>query len=314
VDIAAGILGGAFLLGFRHGFDIDHLSALGDLTCAQRSSRRSFLLAMLYVAGHAAVVLVIGVVAIAIGLQLPDGIDTAMERVVGLSLIVLGLVTAVSIVRQRGAFRPRSRWTLMAGWVRRSRNRRMAPDPVVITHDHPHDHSHDDRDHHHLDSDHHTLARSSTIPQHSLDDHHERELVESATAGIGDDGVPIDGERHRHLHHHVLSMPADPLPDYGPSGAVGLGAIHGIGAETPTQVLIFAAAAGAHSGATGVAALVAFIVGLVVMHTVLAGGIVVGYARARTNRWLMVGVSGMVAVLSIVIGALYLVGSPPAIG
>ena len=58
--------------------------------------------------------------------------------------------------------------------------------------------------------------------------------------GPGDSVVPSGAasasHRHHHRHRHVLHLSPDPLPSYGPAGAIWKSAIlHGVGAETPTK-------------------------------------------------------------------------------
>src|SRR5207249_5939724 len=74
-------------LGFRHGIDWDHIAALTDITGSQESGRRSMVLATMYALGHALVVLVLGVVAIALSAEIPHWLDEAMSRVVGFTLV-----------------------------------------------------------------------------------------------------------------------------------------------------------------------------------------------------------------------------------
>src|SRR5258707_14795822 len=81
----------AFGFGFRHGIDWDHIAALTDITTSQDNSRRSMFLATLYALGHALVVLVLGSAAIVFAQRLPRGVDTAMERFVGATLILLAV-------------------------------------------------------------------------------------------------------------------------------------------------------------------------------------------------------------------------------
>ena len=109
--LEAGAFGAALVFGFRHGFDWDHLAALTDLTGSQASSRRSMALATLYALGHAAMVFALGVLAILFAQKVPASVDTAMERLVGVSLLSLGIWIAWTAVRTRGA--PRS---AVAGW------------------------------------------------------------------------------------------------------------------------------------------------------------------------------------------------------
>ena len=92
-----------------------------------------------------------------------------------------------------------------------------------------------------------------------------------------------DDDRHRHLHHHVGTLPDDPFPSYGRPTALAVGALHGIGAETPTQILLFLAAARAGGTAIGVALLLCFIVGLLASNTVVALTATFGFLRASRN-------------------------------
>ena len=95
---------------------------------------------------------------------------------------------------------------------------------------------------------------------------------------------------------------------YGRPTAFGVGMIHGIGAETPTQVLIFLAAAGAGGRGAGIAVLIAFIVGLLVSNSVITLGSAFGFLRASRNFTLYATVAVVTAVFSLVIGTLFLLG------
>jgi hypothetical protein len=83
--------------------------------------RRAVLLGTLYALGHALVVAGLGVLALLFGALLPDWVDPIMGRIVGLTLIVLGLWVFYSIyayVRHGSEFRLRSRWMLVFDSVR----------------------------------------------------------------------------------------------------------------------------------------------------------------------------------------------------
>ena len=78
-------------------------------------------LGTLYALGHGLVVIVLGVIALAFGALLPDWLDPLMGRVVGFTLLALGLWVMYSIYRYaRGgeAFRLRSRWMLVFAGAR----------------------------------------------------------------------------------------------------------------------------------------------------------------------------------------------------
>ena len=139
-------------------------------------------LGTLYALGHGAVVIALGIAAIAFGAMLPDWLDPLMGRVVGITLVFLGLWVLYSVYRYARAgesFRLRSRWMLVFDGVRYAWRRFQA----------------------------------------SL---------------------------HGHEHVEPLEMSS-----YGVRTSFGVGMIHGIGAETGTQVLLIAAVGGAASAGLG---------------------------------------------------------------
>lgn len=95
---------------------------------------------------------------------------------------------------------------------------------------------------------------------------------------------------------------------YTSASCVGVGMIHGIGAETPTQVILFSAAAGI-AGTTGSLLLLgAFLVGMLVTN----GAMVLTASRGlvgmdRSNRKFL-GVAAAIGLFSIGIGVLTLSG------
>ena len=75
-------------------------------------------LGTLYAVGHGLVVIALGLAAIAFGALLPDWLDPIMGRIVGLTLVGLGLWVLYSVYRYArggGSFRLRSRWMLEIG-------------------------------------------------------------------------------------------------------------------------------------------------------------------------------------------------------
>jgi high-affinity nickel-transport protein len=276
-----GLVVTAYGFGFRHGIDWDHIAALTDITGSQDDGRRSMVLATMYALGHALVVFSLGVAAILLAERLPAGVDAVMERFVGATLLLLGLYVLVALVRQGRDFRMRSRWMLIfAGvrkgvrWARRSARRDVV---VVVTHDHAHD---------------------------SAEPHPDAHEPARALAG-----APARAAlEHRHGHRHVGTVPDDPFLAYGRATAFGVGMIHGIGAETPTQVLLFLAAAGAGGKAEGLLLLGAFLVGLLSSNSLIALAGTFGFLGASRNWRLYVGVSLVTAVFSLVIGTVFLFG------
>jgi high-affinity nickel-transport protein len=282
----AGLLLTAFGFGFRHGIDWDHLAAIGDITGSQQNPRRSMTLATLYAVGHAVVVFALGLAAIVLADRLPASVDATMERFVGATLVLLGAYVFVALLRQGRDFRMRSRWMLLISGMRRGvrwlqtrwiRPRRPEGEVVEVVHEHEH-----------VEECHHEHA-------------HERAVVASAP-------VPRGLAPHSHVHRHFGRMPDDPFATYTGAAAFGIGMLHGIGAETPTQVLIFLAAAGAGGKLAGVALLVCFIVGLLASNTVVALAGTLWSFGTRRNFALYATVSIITAVGSLVIGTLFLFG------
>jgi ABC-type nickel/cobalt efflux system permease component RcnA len=267
------VVGTAFVFGLRHGVDWDHIAAITDITASQTSPRRGFFLATLYALGHAAVVLVLGVVAIQVGGFLPEGADRVMERVVGVTLLALGVYVFYSLIRHGRDFRMRSRWMLVFMAVRRAflwlmLKIRGRPHRAEIEHDHPH---------------------PAGAPPH---DHDE------------DQG----GSVHAHHHRHRSQVEDAPFLDYGRGSSMLVGAIHGVGAETPTQVVLFVAATGAGSRSFGLLLLGVFLVGLVATNSLVALGSAFGMLQAGRNFPVFAGVAVVTGTFSLVVGAAFVLG------
>lgn len=92
---------------------------------------------------------------------------------------------------------------------------------------------------------------------------------------------------------------------YGRGTAYGIGVIHGIGAETGTQVLVIATAVGAGCRAAGVAALLAFVLGLLTSNTVVTLATAAGFVSASRRQWLYVAAGFLAATFSLVLGTLF---------
>lgn len=229
----------AFVFGFRHGIDWDHLAALADITNVERDKRRALRLSACYVLGHALVILGLGAAAIVFAEHLPAGIDGVMEKVVGVTLVLLGAVLLQSVVRRRHDPMPMSRWSAV------------------------------------------------------------REAA------------------HRTMHRHA-EVAVDPTVVYTVPAAIGIGMLHGVGAETPTQVLLFAGVATTGGSVTSLAILVTFVIGLVVANTVIATGGTYGFGRVGDRPRLAFGLSLFTAMFSIAMGALLIAGQssvlPPILG
>ncbi len=273
-----GLLVAAFWFGFRHGIDWDHIAAITDITGSQEERRLSLFFGTLYVLGHALVVLVLGILAIVAGERLPDSIDQSMTKVVGVTLLLLGVYVFYSLVKHGRDFRLRSRWMLVFAGVRKGA--RWARERVRVG--------------------------SATFAASPAD---EEVVVDLSAAEVADASSWHHGHHGRPgHHHHQRPEPEDPFLNYGRRTSFLVGMLHGVGAETPTQVLIFVAAAGAGGKAAGIAVLGAFIVGLVTSNSVITLGSAFGFLRASKNFAIYATVAVLTATFSLVIGTLFVIG------
>jgi high-affinity nickel-transport protein len=284
----------ALLLGIRHGIDWDHIAAITDITsttaaaeagerahhaahahgapehghggpaelathgsggataalAAERPAvvpatfahlgaeqRRALALGTLYALGHALVVAILGVLALAFGALLPDWVDPVMGRVVGITLVVLGVWVFYSIyayVRHGTAFRLRSRWMVVFDLARGAWRRFRA-----------------------------------------------------------------------RLHGHEHVEPVE-MSSYGPRTAFGVGMIHGVGAETGTQVLIIAAIGGASSLGLGIPMMLAFITGLLISNSLIVAITATGFVASQLRQRIYLAAGALAGAFSLVVGLLFL--------
>jgi high-affinity nickel permease len=292
-----GVLVTGFLLGVRHGIDWDHIAAITDITSTTAAAgmadaahveqhrsvaghrhthggdpeirahdagpgsatlapalavrpvvgRSRFLssqweairLGTLYALGHGAVVVALGLAAIAFGAILPDWLDPIMTRIVGLTLVALGLWVIYSVYRYARAgerFRLRSRWMLVFDGMRYGWRRFQA-------------------------------------------------------------------RFHGHEHVEPLEMSS-----YGAKTSFGVGMIHGIGAETGSQVLLIAAVGGASSAGLGVPMLFAFVVGLLISNFGIVVLSSVSFVSSQARERLYVAIGAVAGVFSLFVGAIFLFG------
>jgi hypothetical protein len=84
--------------------------------------------------------------------------------------------------------------------------------------------------------------------------------------------------------------------------------IHGVGAETPTQLVIFLTAAGAGGPIVGEVILGMFLLGLLTSNSLITVGSAFGFMKASKNWALYVTIAVLTASFSLVIGTLFLLG------
>jgi high-affinity nickel-transport protein len=100
---------------------------------------------------------------------------------------------------------------------------------------------------------------------------------------------------------------------YGVRTAVGIGMIHGVGAETGTQALVIATAVGADNQVLGVVALCAFLVGLLISNSMVTVISSMGFVSSRQRQWVYVGAGLFAAVFSLLVGIFFILRSADAL-
>jgi high-affinity nickel-transport protein len=232
------VLLGAAVLGFRHGFDYDHIAAISDISSVQSRARDAMRYGLLYVSGHAATVAVLGTAAVAFRLALPAASDRWAERLVGGTLMVLGLYVLGTFFRPgKHNHPPRTRITLLINgilWV---------------------------------------YWRLSLI---------------------------LGGTR--------VEAPEIFKNGYGTSSTFIVGVIHGLGAETFTQVSLFLAAASL-GGVAGLVGLLMFILGLLAMNTIMCAAAAGLFSATLAHPGALRALTLVTSAYSIIVGAIFLLGS-----
>lgn len=227
----------AAVLGFRHGFDYDHIAAISDITGVEQTRARAMRMGLFYVVGHGATVAALGGSAIVFQRSLPPQVDRWAERAVGLTLVLLGVYVLGTLLRQnKSTAAPRSRASLLIGTF--------------------------------------------------------RWLVWNIKKLFNPAAKPL--------------AVAD---SYSPRSVLLIGVIHGLGAETPTQLLLFLLAAnlgGVHRGFLGLAM---FLAGLLTMNTLMTASAVGVFGLSAASPRVMRFVVALTAAYSLIVGAIFLSGS-----
>ena len=102
------------VLGLRHGFDYDHLAAISDITAVQKSWKQGMRLGITYAMGHALTVVALGSLVVMLHIPLPARLDNWTERLIGATLIVLGIGVVANLIRHSHSHQAvRSRWAIL---------------------------------------------------------------------------------------------------------------------------------------------------------------------------------------------------------
>jgi high-affinity nickel-transport protein len=95
----------------------------------------------------------------------------------------------------------------------------------------------------------------------------------------------------------------------GPRTAYSVGIIHGIGAETPTQLGLFVLSAGVGGWSSGFLCVLTFAAGLLAMNTLMAVASAGMFHLSNFRDWIYGGVMILTATYSIVVGAFFVLSS-----
>lgn len=102
-------------------------------------------------------------------------------------------------------------------------------------------------------------------------------------------------------HEHV-----EAADQYGARTAYAIGMIHGVGAETGTQVLVIATAVGAGSKGMGIATLFTFVSGLLISNSIVTVLSTAGSVSARRRQSIYVAACVLAATFSLALGLVFL--------
>lgn len=94
------------LVGARHAFEPDHLAAVSTLVTTTRNARSAALLGVLWGLGHTLALLAVGIALVAVDTALPTRVGATLELVVAGLLIVLGVRSIISGIRETAHSHP----------------------------------------------------------------------------------------------------------------------------------------------------------------------------------------------------------------
>jgi high-affinity nickel-transport protein len=204
---------------------------------------------MTYALGHAFTVAVLGIAVLQLHLGLPEGLDHWTERLIGLTLIVLGIGVVAGILRKDA-----------------------------------HGHSHG--------------------------------RIESRLA-IAINGILWIGWKLRRVANPQASQPQRFQWMYNGKSVFAIGVLHGVGAETPSQLALFFLTANLGGTSRGMLGLLAFSIGLISMNALMTASLGGAFSTGGHHPRLYCAIAWTGAVYSLGIGLIFLFGISdklPALG
>lgn len=123
----------------------------------------------------------------------------------------------------------------------------------------------------------------------------------------------VSGARYTGWKLRSLGNPDLPRPEpfrfqYDRSSVFVVGVIHGLGAETPSQLLLFLLAANLGGTSRGFLGLLCFIAGLLVMNTMMTASASGIFASSKHRPRVQMFVTSLTAAYSFLIGSIFLFG------
>jgi hypothetical protein len=229
------------VLGFRHGLDYDHIAAITDISSVQSKASDAMRYGLLYVSGHALMIALLGAAVVTFRIPLPEGSDRWAERLVGFTLLALGIYVLGTFFRsspgKHNHIQPRTRITLLVNsvlWIYWRLSRVFG-------------------------------STRAEAPQ-----------------------VFKDG--------------------YGTTSAFLVGVVHGLGAETPTQLGLFFMARSLGGTTGGLLGLLMFILGLILMNTLMCASAAGIFSATLAKPQALRTLTLLTSVYSIVVGTIFLAG------
>ena len=227
----------SMFLGFRHGFDYDHMVAITDVANTQTKKKQAMLLTLSYSLGHALVVISIGASIILLGIRIPQILDEFMGKAVGTTLVILGVYIIYQLAKKgQKEFRAVTRFTIIANGLL-----------YVYS------------------------KLGSKLIGRTLQ---QRKVFENG---------------------------------YGTHSSFVVGIIHGIGAESPTQLAVFAMSLG-FGIILGITALTVFVSGIIISNLIFGIMISTGFIKSLKSYSIYKYASIASAATSLIIGSLMITG------